>query len=250
MSRQLSDRVALVTGGGTGFGRAVSEALAGAGTTVAIVYGHSGDDAEETKRAIAGRGGQAATFQADLLDTSTYGRLVAEVVSQFGRLDILVHNAATTIRVPFTDLEGLEEKDWDRVMALNVKVPWLLTRTAAPHLRAGGVGSVIGVASVAAFEPAGSLVYSVSKAALVSLCHVLARVLAPEIRVNAVAPGFMHTRWTAHYSDEVIQAYKDRALVGRTVPVEDAAAVVVMLAANDSITGQTVIVDAGVVVGR
>lgn len=250
MSQQLSDRVALITGGGTGFGRAVSGALAREGAAVAIAYGHSAEEAEKSAETIEAQGGRAVTFRADLLDTSTCGRLVEEVVGHFGRLDILVHNAATTVRVPFTDLDGLDEDDWDRVMALNVKAPWLLTRAAVPHLRSGGVGSVIAVASVAAFEPAGSLVYSVSKAALVNLSRVLARVLAPEIRVNAVAPGFMHTHWTAHYSNEAVQAIKDRALLRRTVPLEDAAEVVVMLAANDSITGQTIVVDAGVVVGR
>jgi 3-oxoacyl-[acyl-carrier protein] reductase len=250
MSHQLTDRVALVTGGGTGFGRATSERLARAGASVAIAYGRSANDAEQTKEAIEAQGGQAATFQADLLDTRTCGQLVDAVVEHFGRLDILVHNAATTVRVPFTDLEGLTEEGWDRVMALNVKVPWLLTRVAAPHLQALGVGAVVAVASVAAYEPAGSLVYSVSKAALVNLCQVLARVLAPEIRVNAVAPGFMHTRWTAHYSDEAVRSYEDKALLGRTIPMEDAADVVVMLAGNDSITGQTVIVDSGVAVGR
>lgn len=248
MTAPLAGRAALVTGGGTGFGSVVSRTLAEAGASVAIGYSRSAEEAERTAREIRGGGGSAATFRSDLLDTAQCMRLVTDVVGALGRLDILVNGAATTVRVPYTDLDALMEEDWDRTMALNVKVPWLLTRAAVPHLRAGGHGVVVNIASIAAFEPAGSLAYAVSKAALVHLTGVLARVLAPEIRVNAVAPGMMHTRWTAHYSAEHVARYEARTLLGRTVPLEDAAAVVLLLVNNPSMTGQTVIVDAGATV--
>jgi 3-oxoacyl-[acyl-carrier protein] reductase len=248
ISGEFGGRVALVTGGGTGFGSIVSRQLAAGGATVAIAYAHSTEDSHTTAAAIRQAGGTAATLRSELLDTATCSTLITDVIDRFGRLDILVNNAATTVRVPYMDLDALAEADWDRVMALNVKVPWLLTRAAANHLRASTHGVVVNVASTAAFEPAGSLVYSVSKAALVNLTKVLARVLAPDVRVNAVAPGLMHTRWTAHYSEEAFEAYRARSLLGRTVPLEDAAAVVSMLVANESITGQTVVVDAGVTV--
>lgn len=244
-SEGLDGQVALVTGGGTGFGSVVSKDLAAAGAVVAIGYSRSGDDAEQTRSEIEAAGGVAATFQSDLQDTSNCERLVAAVAERFGRLDVLVNNAATTVRIPFTQLDDLEESDWDRVMALNVKVPWLLTRAATPHLRDGGRGAVVNITSTAAYEPAGSLVYSVSKAALVNLTEVMARILAPEIRVNSVAPGMMFTRWTSHYSEDAFEAFRHRSLLQRTVPLEDAAAVVRLLATNHSITGQTYLVDGG-----
>ncbi len=239
-------RVALVTGGGTGLGRVVSQSLARSNAVVAISYGHSEAEARETEGLITAAGGAAGAFLEDLEGKGACDRLVESVVDRFGRLDILVHNAATTVRVPYMDLDGLREEDWDRVMALNVKVPWLLTRAAAPHLAESGHGTVVMVSSVAAFEPSGSLVYSVSKAALRNLASVLSRVLAPAVRVNAVAPGLMHTRWTAHFPDEAVKGYCDRSLLQRTVTLEDTADAVILLAANQSITGETIVVDSGV----
>ncbi len=241
----LVGRVAIVTGGGTGLGRAITHELASYGAYVAIVYSRSEDEARSTVEELKAKGGLAEAFKADVSDPSDVKRAVSETLERFGRLDMLFNNSGTTKFVPFQDLEGMNEDEWDRIMAVNVKGPWMMARAAANALRAQQ-GVIVNVSSIAGLRPGGSsLGYCVSKAALIHLTTCLAAAMAPDVRVNALAPGLFLTRWTAGFSQERIEAMKDRTPLKRTVGLEDLARMAVELARNDSMTGETVVVDAG-----
>jgi 3-oxoacyl-[acyl-carrier protein] reductase len=243
----LQDKVALITGGGTGLGLAISTALAARGCAVAVNYSRSEQEAREAADRLRRGGVNAEPLRADVGDEADVERLIRQVVDRFGGLDIVVNNAAITVFVPLDDLDGMLPADWDRIMSVNTKGPYLVARAAAPHLRQRGGGAIVNVASIAGLRPAGSsLAYCVSKAALIHLTRCLAVALAPSIRVNCVAPGFMETRWQsvlpAGRSAEIAAA----ALLERNVPVEDVASLVLSLIENESLTGQTVAADAGV----
>ncbi len=242
---ELKDRVALVTGGGTGLGRAISHDLARRGAHVAVVYSRSEAEATATVGELRGLGVEAEAFRADVRDGAAVRQVVAQTVERFGRLDVLVNDAGTTKFVPFANLEGLDEDDWDRMMAVNAKGPWMLAKAAAPHLRERR-GSIVNISSIAGLRPAGSsLAYCVSKAALIHLTTCLAIAMAPEVRVNCVAPGLFLTRWTAGFTSEQIAALEARTPLRSTVALEDLARMTVELACNEGVTGETVVVDAG-----
>jgi 3-oxoacyl-[acyl-carrier protein] reductase len=169
---------------------------------------------------------------------------VSDCLGAFGRLDALVNNAARTAIVPMTDLDGVSDDDWDAIMGLNVKSPWVLARASANALRANH-GSIVNVSSISGLRPAGSsLAYCVSKAALLHLTRCLAVALAPDVRVNAIAPGFMPTRWGMRFGDE-LDSIAAASPLQRLVPAEDAARATVELIRNESITGETIVIDAG-----
>jgi len=242
----LKGKSALITGGGTGLGREVAVRLAREGMDIGVGYSRSREDAENTVAELTAMGVRAAALQADLGKTSEVYRHFEEFVGQFGRIDLLVHNAATTRFVPFSDLEGIDEAAWDDIFNLNLRSAFMFARAAAPLMRQHGGGQIITTSSVGGLTPAGSsLPYSVSKAALIHLTKCLAVALAPDIRVNSVAPGLLETRWVAGHGQQRLDAMRERALLKRHPTVGDTADAFVMLAKNDSITGQTIVVDAG-----
>jgi len=242
---ELSGKIALVTGGGTGLGYEVSLGLAAKGATIAVAYSRSHREAEETVAAIRSAGGSAASIQADLSTTAGCEAIIRETAAAFGRLDILVHNAATTRFVPFPDLDAISEDDWDAIFDLNLRSAFFLARAAAPLLKETE-GGIIFTSSIAGLAPGGSSVpYAVSKAGLIHLTKCLAKSLAPKVRVNTVAPGLVMTRWVAGFPEERLQQFQEAALLKRASDLKDAAAAFVMLACNNSITGQTIVVDAG-----
>jgi 3-oxoacyl-[acyl-carrier protein] reductase len=242
----LTGRVALVTGGGTGLGREISLALAEAGCDVAINYSRSEREAHETAETVAGHGRRARVVRADVSDDAAVRRMVEEVVGELGGLDVLVNNAGTTRYAPLRDLEAVTDEAWDRLLAVNLKGPFFCARAAAPHLRARGHGKIVNTASNSAFRPSGSsIAYMASKAGLVMLTKCLAQALAPEIQVNAIAPGWLETRWAEMHLPPDARA---RMLSqGAVAPVDlgDVAQAVVFLARTDSVTGQTMIIDRG-----
>jgi 3-oxoacyl-[acyl-carrier protein] reductase len=241
----LRDRVALVTGGGTGLGRAISHELAGRGAHVGVIYSRSEAEANATAGELRQRGVQAEAFRADVSDGPAARRAVQQALERFGRLDVLINDAGTTKFVPMGDLEGVSDEEWDRIMGVNVKGPWLMARAAAPALKEHK-GSIVNISSIAGLWPKGSsLPYCVSKAALNHLTTGLAVAMAPEVRVNGVAPGLFMTRWNAGFTKEQIESMEARTPLRRLVSLEGLARMVVELACNDSITGETVTVDAG-----
>ncbi len=244
----LKDRVALVAGGTGLLGTAIARALAGAGADIVISYLERKDAARETCAAVESMGRRAWSVALDQTDPAVIAPAVTAAAKRFGRLDMLVNNAGWNISIPFPDLEALDAAVWDRLFATNLRGPYLLARAAAPHLKSSGSGRIVNIASVAGLQPGGSSIgYATSKAGLIHLTRCLAVALAPEVSVNCVAPGLMEgTRMTSRLRPEVVEGARQRAILKRAASVEDVADQVLAFCKSDSVTGQTVNVDAGV----
>jgi ketoreductase RED2 len=231
--------VVVVTGSSSGIGRAVAERFAGDGARVIVNSSRSVDEGELLARSLP----EAVYVQGDVSREEEARRLVATALERFGQLDVVVNNAGTTRRVPFADLEGADDKLWRRILDVNLMGPWYLSRAAVPALREAK-GVIVNVGSVAGIVAGGSsLPYAVSKAALHHLTRTLAQALAPDVRVNAVAPGLVETPWTEGW--EANEAIVARTPLGRAGTPEDIADAVVSLARTPFATGQVVVVDGG-----
>lgn len=250
----LDGKAAIVTGGGTGVGRATALELARRGCSVAVNYSRSAAEAEQTVAELKALGVRALPVQADVADDAACHRLVEMAVGAFGRLDVLVNNAGTTVFVPAAQLDGIRDDDWSRVLGVNLIGPFQMARAAKGAMEAAGAGAIVNVSSVAGLAGIGSSIpYCASKAALNVLTVILARTLGPKIRVNAVAPGFITGRWLAGglgaAYEPVKQAMEARSPLGRVCDPEDVAAVIVALIADaDLVTGQILPVDGGMLI--
>lgn len=241
----LRDKVAIVTGGGTGIGRATALALARQGAAVAVNYSRSEAEANETVAAIAAMGTRAIAVRADVAHEAAVLEMIETVAARFGGIDLLVNNAGTTRYIALSDLESVTDEVWDDILAVNVKGIFYCARAVAPHMRARGAGAIVNVSSIAGLTGDGSsLPYAVSKAAAIGLTRSLARALAPQIRVNSVAPGIVETRWVRG-REEHVRRLSAAALLQRNASPDDVAAMVCALLAQDAATGQTVVVDGG-----
>ena len=242
----IRGKAALITGGGTGLGHEISLQLAREGVDLAIGYSRSSAEAAETALACRELGVRAVTLQADLSNAEAASALPGTAYEALGRLDLLIHNAGTTRFVAFPDIDKISPDDWDEIFAVNTRSAFFMAQAAAPLMRQNGGGQIITTSSIAGIDPLGSSIpYACSKAALIHLTQCLSVALAPDIRVNSVAPGLLITRWVAGFSEERIEQMQSSALLGRAAHVADTAAAYVMLAKNESITGQTIVVDAG-----
>ncbi|HUX33820.1 MAG TPA: SDR family oxidoreductase [Gemmatimonadaceae bacterium] len=239
---ELRGRTALVTGAGKRVGRAIAVGLGARGMRVAVHYHGSQAGADESARLIRAAGGQAEPVGADLADPAAPAALIHDVVAQFGALDVLVNSAAVMERTPFGETTV---EQWERIFALNLRAPFFLAQAAAPHLaRAAGGGAIVNIADLAAFEtwPA-YLPHGLSKHGVVRLTESLARVLAPAVRVNAVAPG------TVLLPDDWSPADAER--LRETTPLErhgspdDVVQAVLYLLDAEFVTGETIVVDGG-----
>jgi 3-oxoacyl-[acyl-carrier protein] reductase len=244
----LKGAVALVTGGNGGLGQRICHALAREGAHIAVVYAQSRDQAEGVARELASRHRvDAAAFACDITDGVAVETLVAGVAKRFGRLDILVNDAAYNKAVPFHDLDGLTDQVWDRIMAVNLTGPMRLAKAVAPAMKAQGRGRIVNIASVAGLGPQGSsIAYAVSKAGLIHLTRCLAVALAPETLVNCVAPGLLEgTRATANLRPEQVERSASGSLLKKAADKDDCADMVVTMCRTETMTGQTVVIDSG-----
>jgi 3-oxoacyl-[acyl-carrier protein] reductase len=241
----MGRRVALVTGSATGIGRAVAWRLADRGYDVTVNYSKSKAEAEETADGVRSRGAGVLLHRADVADDAAVRAMVAATAEALGGLDVLVNNAATTHFVPHTDLEGLTETVWDEILQTNVKGTFYGCRAAMPHLKQRR-GNIVNIASVAGVIGMGSSVaYAASKGAVITLTKSLARAFAPEVRVNAVAPGPVTTRWLVGH-EEMVEESMALTPMKRPATAEDVADVTVFLADETTlVTGQVLVVDGG-----
>ena len=243
---KLQDRVAIVTGGGTGIGRGISEVLARAGAKVAVNYSRSREDAEQTAAAICSKGGTAFAIAADVSKDSDARAMMQQVAERFGRLDILVNNAGWSTRIPHEKLEELTDEIWDRTLNTNLRGAFYCMRAAAPFLKKQPGSSIINIASVAAFTGQGSsIAYAASKGGMLTMTKSFARVLAPDVRVNAIAPGFVRTRF-ANWPQSAFDQGESITPMKKLPTPEEIGALALYLASDGSpITGQTIEMDGG-----
>ena len=189
----------------------------------------------------------AAAFACDIADGAAVDRLVSDVKAHFGRLDILVNDAAYNIAIPFPDLDSLTQEVWDKIMAVNLTGPMRLMKAVAPIMKAQGRGRIVNIASVAGLGPTGSsIAYAVSKAGLIHLTRCMAVAMAPETIVNCIAPGLLEgTRATSNLRAEHIQRSAAASLLKKPADKDDCADMVVTMCRTETMTGQTIVIDSG-----
>ena len=245
----LQGAVALVTGGGTGSGRACAEALAAAGVSVCVNYSRSATEAAATVAGIRERGGQAITYRASVDDEDQVGAMIERTVAEFGQLDIVVNCAGITHFAAHDDLAAMTDEKWDQILKVNLSGTFYAIRCAIEHLRQSPIGCVVSLSSIAALSGSGSsIAYAVSKAGQITVTKSMARAFAP-VRFNAIAPGVILTRWVDG-KDEFVANYVERTLLGRACTAEDIGHACLFLCQAPSITGQTIVLDSGFLLGK
>ncbi len=241
-------RVALVTGSATGVGRACAVRFAKLGFDVVVNYSKSEDDAKRTVSLVEAEGQRALLMQCNVRNDADVKQMIAQIDREWGRLDVLVNNAAMTYFVEHADLDAMTEEKWDDILAVNVKGPFFVTRAAVPLLKQSDAAAVVNVSSTAGVVGAGSsIAYCASEGALNNMTKSLARALAPRIRVNSVCPGPIDSRWLrGHLSADELQAMTNDFPIPRPAQPDDIADAVIYLATGTTLTtGQLLVVDGG-----
>jgi 3-oxoacyl-[acyl-carrier protein] reductase len=249
---KLDGKVTIVTGAAVGMGREIAVTYAREGARVVVNYSKSVTEAEETAELVRQAGGEPLPVQADVSDDGQVRTMVQTTLDRFERIDVLVNNAGITSRLPFADLDALTDELWDRLFAVNVKGTFFCCRAVAGPMRAQGEGRIVNLASVAGLRPTGSsIAYCASKAAAIHVSEALAKVLAPQIRVNVIAPGFIdETRWNAGVPEADLDAIRGRAVANTPLrrvgkPADIAEAALFLATGADFMTGATIVVDGG-----
>jgi 3-oxoacyl-[acyl-carrier protein] reductase len=244
-------KAALITGSATGIGATTAIELAKHGFDVTVNYSRSADAAKDTIRQCEAAGAKTLLVQCDVSDDAQVRKMLADVEHAFGRLDALVNVAGTTVMTAQEDLEAISVADWDRIMGVNVKGTFLVTRAAAPLLKRTGDAAVVNLASIVGPRPgAQPIPYAASKAAVVNMTRTFSRVLAPEVRVNAVAPGWIEGEWMERTLGEHYERLMERRAkatpMGRVATFGDVAEVIVnLIEHNKFVTGETIVIDGG-----
>jgi pteridine reductase len=237
----LHGKVALVTGGATRVGRAISLAFAQAGADVVVNYNSSATEALRTEADFAALGRRALPFKADVSQADQVQAMVDAAVARFGRLDVLVNSASIWLGTPWPDAS---EADWDLLNGVAAKGTFLCARAAAPHLKAHGDGAMVNITDLSALVPfPGYIAHSAAKAAVLNLTYALAAEMAPAVRVNAIAPGAVLP--PPDFTPEQINAAAKMNLLQRWGSAENIASAVVFLAQSEFITGVLLPVDGG-----
>lgn len=245
----LSGKVAVITGGGTGIGKASALLLAQEGANVVVNYSRSEKEANETVGELQRHGVKATAVKADVSQREQAEALIDAAKQAFGRVDLLVNSAGRTRFIAYPKLDDLTDEVWNEIMQLNLMGAFYTSRAAARLMTAQGEGGIVNVASIAGFGTnASSIPYAVSKGAMITLTKTMARALAPKVRVNAVAPGVVETRWVGDNEEFKAQGRAATPL-GRNAQAEDVARAVRYLAVDGTfVTGQVLTVDGGRVI--
>jgi len=250
----VQGKVAIVTGGGTGVGRATALDLARRGCAVAVNYSRSAAEAEETAAAVLRLGVRSIAFRADVADDAACRALVDATVQELGRVDVLVQSAGVTSFIPHANLDAVTGEDWQRILGVNLVGAFQMARAVKAPMDTAGGGVIVNVSSVAGIAGVGSSIpYCASKAAMNNLTITLARALAPRIRVVAVAPGFITGRWLAGglgaAYEPVKKAMEAKSPLGRVCEPEDvSAAILSLICGSDLVTGVVVPVEGGMLI--
>jgi 3-oxoacyl-[acyl-carrier protein] reductase len=240
-----TNRVAIVTGSSAGIGRATAWQLAERGYAVTVNYSKSKDEAEETADGVRSRGAGVLVVRADVGDEAAVRGMIDRTVAELGGLDVLVNNAAITRFIPHDDLEAASAEVWEEIFRVNVFGLFASCRAAMPHLKERS-GSIVNVASVAGLAGSGSSIpYAASKGAVLTMTKSLARAFAPAVRVNAVAPGPVLTRWLADHEDMVEAAIRQTPMARAATPDDIAAAILYLADETTLTTGQVLVLDGG-----
>ena len=238
-------KVALVTGSATGIGRAVAIRFAKEGLAVAVNYSRSEKEALETLAEVKKLGVPSLLCRANVADEDSVQTMIERCVHELGGLDVLVNNAGTTRFIEHTKLDALTNEVWDEILGVNLKGTFFCSRSALPHLQKTG-GSIVNVTSVAGLQGHGSSIpYAASKAAVNCMTKSLARAFGPKVRVNAVAPGPVLTRWLADHMDQVARSLSITPMGRAAIPEDIADAVYFLALGTNLMTGQVVVVDGG-----
>ena len=240
--------VVLVTGSATGIGRATAVRFAKLGYDVVVNYSRSEAEARETVSLVEEQGAKALLIKCDIGIDADVRQMIGQIESHFGQLNVLVNNAATTFIVDHKDLEAMSEDKWDEILRVNVKGTFFCIRAAVPLLKKSGGGAIVTVSSVAGIGGEGSsIAYAASKGAVNTLTKSLARVLGPEIRINAVCPGPVDTRWLRKMmTGEQIKERTANYPLQRAAQPDDITDAIVYLATGTTLTtGQCLVVDGG-----
>jgi len=242
---------ALITGASTGIGRSAAVALAKNGYDIVINYSRSEDAAKTTARKAEAVGSNTMLYCCDVSDDSCVRAMIAATQKEFGRLDVLINNAGTTVDVEPKDLEGMKVEDWNRVFNVNVLGLFLVTRAAVPLLKKSPNGCIVNTCSIAGLRPSAQpLPYAASKAAVANLTKTLANALGPQIRVNAVAPGWIEGEWMKRTLAENYEGLMTRRAkytpLKRCCTEDDVAdSMMSLILHNRFVTGEIIIVDGG-----
>ena len=245
----LKGKVAVVTGGNGGLGQRICHALANAGANVVVVYGSSKEQAESVAADLTKYDVRASAMRCDLANPEDIQSLATQVIEAYGTLDILINDAAYNIAIAFQDLDSLTLEQWNKIITINLTGPMLCTKAVAPFMKRQGSGRIVNISSIAGIAPSGSsIAYAVSKAGLNHLTKCMAVGLAPEVLVNCVAPGLLEdTRATSNMDPAMVVRSRSRTLLKKAADKDDVADQVLTMCRTDTMTGQTIVIDSGMV---
>ncbi|MDC7720922.1 SDR family NAD(P)-dependent oxidoreductase [Priestia megaterium] len=241
----FKNKVFIITGGGTGIGKATALKLADMGAKLVINYSNSETEAKKVVEEIAEKGGIAFAFKANVANEHEVNEMIHQTIAEFGRLDGLVNNASITAQIPMNDLESVTDDVWDSLYDVNVKGMFHCVKAAVPHMKKQKSGAIVNVGSVAGTTGIGSSIpYAATKAAIHTMTKSLAIALAPHIRVNCISPGAVDTKWWSGNEDKMYQLAGNLPLQRISSP-EDIADAILFQLKQESITGQVFTIDNG-----
>lgn len=241
----FKNKVFIITGGGTGIGKATALKLADRGAKLVINYSNSETEAKKVVEEIIEKGGTAFAFKANVASEHEVNNMIDQTITQFGRLDGLVNNASITAQIPMNDLESATDDVWDSLYDVNVKGMFHCVKAAVPHMKKQKAGAIVNVGSIAGTTGIGSSIpYAATKAAIHTMTKSLAIALAPHIRVNCISPGAVDTRWWSGNEDKMYQLAGNLPLQRISSP-EDIADAILFQLKQESLTGQVFTIDNG-----